>query len=87
VATLVFEKNEIITLKDGIKHIVVDILEYENKYYYYLAEVDNDETTVKNKFSIVTTVSENGNTFIKTIKGDLLEELTTIFNEKLEITK
>ncbi len=80
-----FSKNEIIVLGSGVKHIVVETTEYENKYYYYVAEVDESESTVKGDLEVITTVTENGNTFVKRVKGELEEKLKCIFDEKLDI--
>lgn len=80
-----FAKNEIIELKGGKKHVVVDTTEYHGKYYYYVCEVDQEETKIVPKFKVITTEDHNGYLFIKTIKKDLEKELTTIFKEQLNI--
>lgn len=80
-----FAKNEIIELTGGKKHIVVDTTKYNGIYYYYVCEVSIDGTNVVDNFSIITTVSENGCLFVKTIKDGLKEELTNIFKEKLNL--
>lgn len=82
-----FSKNEIIELNGGSKHIVVETTKYEEQYYYYIAEVDNKETKVKSKFRIITTVYENGNLFVKSVKGELAETLNNIFEELLNVEK
>lgn len=76
-----FKKNEIIVLGSGTKHIIVDTTEYENKYYYYIAEV-NEEEKVKNNIEVITTVTENGNIFVKRVKGELENILMDMFNNK-----
>lgn len=80
-----FAKDEIIELSGGKKHIIVDTTEFDGKYYYYVCEVNNEETKVIPTFKIITTISENGNLFVKTIKDDLANKLLTIFKEKLNI--
>ena len=80
-----FKKNEIIVLGSGIKHIIVETTEYENKYYYYVAEVNEEENTVKNDIQVITTVSENGNIFVKRVKGELETTLMNMFNENNKI--
>lgn len=80
-----FDKNEIIELKSGTKHIVVDLLKYEEDYYYYVCEVAKDETKLLNDFKIVKTVNENGNLFVKTVKGELFDKILIIFKERLNI--
>ena len=80
-----FSKNEVIELAHGKKHIVLDITKYEGKYYYYVVEITEDEQNVTDKFKVITTVSENGNLFVKTVKDDLYDELVRIFKKNLNI--
>lgn len=80
-----FSKNEIIELSGGSKHIIVETTKYEENYYYYIAEVNNEETEVESNFRVITTVYENGNLFVKSVKGELAETLTNIFKELLNI--
>lgn len=80
-----FAKDEIIELSGGKKHIIVDTTEFDGKYYYYVCEVNSAETKVIPTFKIITTINENGNLFVKTIKNDLATKLTTVFKEKLNI--
>ena len=74
-----FKKNEIIVLGSGTKHIIIDTTEYDNKYYYYVAEVDEEEETVNENIEVITTVTENGNIFVKRVKGELEKQLINIF--------
>ena len=74
-----FKKNEIIVLGNGTKHIIIDTTEYDNKYYYYVAEVDEEEETVNENIEVITTVTENGNIFVKRVKGELENQLINIF--------
>ena len=80
-----FAKNEIIELAHGKKHIVLDTTKYEGKYYYYVVEIDDNEREVTENFKVITTVSENGNLFVKTIKDDLSDILVKIFKKNLNI--
>ena len=80
-----FAKNEIIELAHGKKHIVLDTTKYEGKYYYYVVETTEDEQNITNNFKVITTVSENGNLFVKTIKDDLEDTLVKIFKKNLNI--
>lgn len=74
-----FKKNEIIVLGSGTKHIIIDTTEYDNKYYYYVAEVDEEKETVNENIEVITTVTENGNIFVKRVKGELENQLINIF--------
>ncbi|MCH5167800.1 MAG: hypothetical protein J1F35_07965 [Erysipelotrichales bacterium] len=82
---MIFAKKEVIELSGGEKYIVVDSLNEDNIWYYYICEVNKDETKLEDNFKIITTVSENGNLFIKTIKGDKYTTIEKIFKEKLQI--
>ncbi len=84
---MVFKKNEIIRLVSGKKHMVIDSITYNGEYYYYVCEVDNDEKKVIDSFKIITTTSEYGNSFIKTVSGDLAGVLEEIFKNNLGINK
>ena len=74
-----FKKNELIVLGNGTKHIIIDNTEYDNKYYYFVAEVDEEEETVNENIEVITTVTENGNIFVKRVKGELEKQLINIF--------
>ena len=80
-----FAKNEIIELAHGKKYIVLDTTKYEAKYYYYVVEVTQDEQDVTENFKVITTVSENGNLFVKSVKDDLEDILVKIFKKNLNI--
>ena len=82
---MVFSKNEVIELFNRKKYIVVETLNQNNTYYYYICEVNSDESKLKSDFRIITTVSENNNLFIKSVKGKQAEDLELIFKEKLKI--
>lgn len=80
-----FAKNEIIELAHGKKHMVLDTTKYEGKYYYYVVEVTPDEQDLTENFKVITTVSENGNLFVKTVTEDLFDILVKIFKKNLNI--
>lgn len=82
---MVFSEKDVIELTGGKKYIVVSSLKENNSYYYYICEVKDDELEVNPVFKVITTVKENGNLFIKTIKDELLIELETKFKNKLNI--
>lgn len=82
---MIFKEKEVIELSGGKKYIVAKTLNQNNAWYYCLFEVNKEETQVKEDLRIITTVSENGNLFIKNVKGKLAEDLEIIFKEKLNI--
>lgn len=82
---MVFKEKEVIELSGGKKYIVAKSINQDDCWYYGLFEVNTEETKVRTKLRIITTVSENGNIFIKNVKGKLAEELEIVFKEKLNI--
>lgn len=78
-----FQKNEVIHLTSGKKHLVVDTMKHKDIYYYYICEVDERMNRVINSFRVITTVSENNCLFVRTVKGELAEELTEMFKNRL----
>jgi len=82
---MIFSNNEVIELSGGKKYIVVDSLKNENIWYYYLCEVNEEETKIHENFKIITTINENGNLFVKTIKDALKDSLEIEFKKRLKI--
>ena len=82
---MLFKKNEIIELSGGKKHIIVDTTQLEGKYYYYVCEVQEDESEIIPNFRVIMTINENGRLFVKTVKDDLADKLTVMFKENLNL--
>lgn len=78
-----FQKNEVIHLTSGKKHLVVDTMKQDGIFYYYVCEIDAKMNRVINSFRVITTVNENNCLFVRTIKGDLANELTEKFKNRL----
>lgn len=82
-----FRNREVIELLSGTKYIVVENILYNDIYYYYLKEVEETTDVVKHNYKIITTVSENGRLFVKTVNGDLEHILKDMFEDKLDLKK
>lgn len=82
---MIFTKKEVIELSGGKKYIVVDALEDQGIWYYYLCEVNDKETKVNPYYKIITTINENGKLFVKTVKNELANSLENKFKDRLEI--
>ncbi len=82
---MIFKEKEVIELSGGKKYIVAKVISRDDCWYYGLFEVNNAETEVYTDLRIITTVSENGNIFIKNVKGKLAEELETQLKKELNI--
>lgn len=74
------EINKIITLGNGEKYLVIDKVEKDEKEYYYVAEVNEDETNIKDNYKIVTTSKRNDDLFIDEVLGeDKLKDILPLF--------
>ena len=82
---MIFKEKEVIELSGGKKYIVAKVINRDDCWYYGLFEVNNAETKVYTDLRIITTVSENGNIFIKNVKGKLAEELENQLKKELNI--
>ena len=73
--------DKIITLVDNSKYMVLDQGNYDNKYYYLVSKLDeNDDLT--NKLSII----EENNNMVETVKDEkLLEALVDYFKKRFEV--
>lgn len=82
---MVFKEREVIELSGGKKYMVAKTLNQNDCWYYCLMEVNKEETEVMPVLRIITTVTENGNIFVKNVKGQLAMDLELVFKEKLNI--
>ena len=82
---MIFSKKEVIELSGGKKYIVVDAMQEKGIWYYYLCEVNEKGDKVNPYFKIITTINENGNLFVKTVKEELASVLESKFKNRLNI--
>lgn len=74
------EINKIITLGNGEKYLVIDKVTKNDKDYYYVAEVNEDETNIKDNYKIVTTNIKNDEIFVEEVLGeDKLKDILPLF--------
>lgn len=82
---MMYEKNDVITLKNGNtekEYIIAEILELDGKEYFYLIET-NEENEILDNHEIVEFVKNNSG--IKSISNiKLFNELKDIFLPMLE---
>ena len=62
------EVNKIVTLGNGEEYLVIDKVEKDNKEYYYVAEVNEDGTDIKDKFAMVHEFEKDGEEYIEMVK-------------------
>lgn len=80
---MTLEVNKVITLGNDEKYLIIEKIKKEKRDYYYIAEVNNTETDIKDNYKIVTTNNENDDLFIEEITGeDKLKEILPVFLEK-----
>ena len=77
------EVNKIITLGNDEEYLVVDKVLKDDKEYYYIAQVNDEETDIKDNYKIVTVNDEDGKLLIEEITGeDKLKLILPLFLEK-----
>lgn len=77
------EINNVITLGNDEKYLIIEEVESNNTKYYYIAEVNQTETDIKDNYKIVVTSNVDNNTYIEEITGeDKLKEILPLFLEK-----
>ena len=64
------EINKIVTLGNNEEYLVVDKVEKDNKEYYYIAEVNEDETDIKDNYKIVLATYDDGNIYLDEVLGE-----------------
>lgn len=80
---MILEVNRVITLGNDERYLIIEKIENKGKEYYYIAEVNQTETDIKDNYKIVTTGKINDDIFIEEITGeDKLKEILPLFLEK-----
>jgi len=64
------EINKIITLGSGEKYLVIDKVTKDKVDYYYVAEVNEDESDIKDNYKIITTENKNDDIFVEEVLGE-----------------
>ena len=70
------EINKIITLGNNEEYLVVDRVEKDDKEYYYIAEVNEDGTDIKDNYKIVCATYKDDNIYLDEVLGE--DQLKTI---------
>ena len=80
---MTLEVNRVITLGNDEKYLIIEKVESNEKEYYYIAEVNQTETDIKDNYKIVVTNIENEDIYIEEITGeDKLKEILPLFLDK-----
>lgn len=64
------EINKVITLGNQEKYLVISHVTNNNKDYYYIAELDNDEKDIKDNYKIMEVTEQDGKMFLDEVVGE-----------------
>ena len=74
------EVNKIVTLGNNEQYLVIDMVEKDNKEYYYIAQVNEDETDIQDNYKIVCATYKDGDIFLDEVLGeDKLKSILPLF--------
>jgi hypothetical protein len=74
------EINKIITLGNNEEYLVVDKVEKDDKEYYYIAEVNEEGTDIKDNYKIVCAEYKDDNIYLEEVLGeDQLKSILPLF--------
>lgn len=74
------EVNKIVTLGNGEQYLIVDKVDKDNNEYYYVAQVNEDETDIKDNYKIVCATYKDGDIFLDEVLGeDKLKSILPMF--------
>lgn len=64
------EINKVITLGNNEEYLVVDKVEKDGRDYYYIAEVNDDGTDIKDNYKIVCATYKDGDIYLDEVLGE-----------------
>ena len=74
------EINKIVTLGNNEEYLVIDKVEKDDKEYYYIAEVNEEETDIKDNYKIVLATYKDGDIYLDEVLGeDVLKTVLPLF--------
>ncbi|MBQ2872757.1 MAG: hypothetical protein IJE89_02015 [Bacilli bacterium] len=74
------EINKIVTLGNNEEYLIVDKVEKDGKEYYYVAEVNEDETDIKDNYKIVCATYKDDEIYLDEVLGeDKLKSILPMF--------
>ena len=74
------EINKIITLGNNEEYLIVDKVEKDDKEYYYIAEVNEEGTDIKDNYKIVCAEYKDDNIYLDEVLGeDQLKSILPLF--------
>ena len=74
------EINKIITLGNNEEYLVIDKVEKDDVEYYYIAQVNEDGTDIKDNYKIVCATYHDGDIYLDEVLGeDKLKAILPLF--------
>ena len=70
------EVNKVVTLGNNEEYFIVDKVIKDDKEYYYIAELNDDETDIKDNYKIVCANYRDGEIYLDEVLGE--EKLKSI---------
>ena len=85
---MILEVNRVITLGNDEKYLIIEKVENKEKEYYYIAEINQTQTDIKDNYKIITINKIEEDLFIEEITGeDSLKEILPLFLDKFSKNK
>lgn len=77
---MILETNRVITLGNDEKYLIIEKIEKDKREYYYIAEINQTATDIKDNYKIITVNNINDDLFIEEITGEEnLKEILPLF--------
>ena len=74
------EINKIVTLGNNEEYLIVDKVEKDDKEYYYVAQVNEDETDIEDNYKIVCATYKDDEIYLDEVLGeDKLKSILPMF--------
>ena len=74
------EVNKIVTLGNNEQYLIVDEITKDGKDYYYIAQVNEEETDIEDNYKIVCATYKDGEIYLDEVLGeDKLKSILPMF--------
>ena len=74
------EVNKIVTLGNNEQYLIVDAITKDGKDYYYIAQVNEEETDIEDNYKIVCATYKDGEIYLDEVLGeDKLKSILPMF--------
>lgn len=75
--------NHILTMEDGMKFLVINQVVYNNKNYYFVARITDDESDIVGEYRIVEEQVDGEDTYLSTVTDqDMIRTLAEYLQPK-----